>query len=335
MDTLRVNDQRLHADFTELATIGATPEGGVNRPALSAAHLAARDWFRRRAIESGLEFHQDDAGNHSALLRCGGADAPTLLLGSHLDSVPNGGRFDGALGLLAALEALRTVKEANLSLKVNLEAIDFTDEEGTLVGLLGSAALARKLSEADLQRPRGGRQALLEGLSRAGLSEEGLLSAHRPRQALAGYLELHIEQGPLLLKARVQIGVVTGIIGIASFRLVFSGRADHAGTTPLPDRLDAAQGACAFTLAIRQLVLEQFPQCVANVGVMQFEPGAYNIVPERAIVGLELRAPDEATFVRLEAALLERARLEAQRFGLGLEVTPLGKHLPAPLSLEA
>ncbi len=233
----------------------------------------------------------DGAGNHSALLRCGPAGARRLLLGSHLDSVPHGGRFDGALGVLAALEALRVVQEHNLSLPVDLEAIDFTDEEGTLVGLLGSAALAGKLAPEDLANPRGGREALLAGLARAGLSEAGLLEARRDPDALAGYLELHIEQGPRLLDAGVQIGVVTDIVGIASYTLSFFGRANHAGTTPMADRLDAAQGASAFTLAARRLVIEEFPGCVANVGAMRFSPGAFNIVPQAVDLSLEFRAP--------------------------------------------
>src|SRR5512139_2660279 len=168
-NSLRVNSDRLQADFEALAQIGATPEGGVNRPALGEAHLQARLWFRQRAAEAGLQVNVDGAGNHSAVLRSNTPGARTLLLGSHLDSVPEGGRYDGALGVLAALECLRTVQEAGLSLPVNLEAIDFTDEEGTLVGLLGSAALVGALNPQDLQAPRGGRQALLDGLARAGL----------------------------------------------------------------------------------------------------------------------------------------------------------------------
>src|SRR3990172_49322 len=133
LESLRINPARMKADFDALSEIGSTGDGGVHRPSLSTAHLAARAWLRERIDSVGLEFHQDGAGNHSAPLRCGPAGAKTLLLGSHLDSVPYGGRFDGALGVLAALEALRTVKESGLSLPVDLEAIDFTDEEGTLV----------------------------------------------------------------------------------------------------------------------------------------------------------------------------------------------------------
>ena len=164
---IRVDGDRLRADFDALASIGRTPGGGIDRRTFNDAHLAARAWFLERAQSAGLETRVDAAGNHSAVMRAASPDARTILLGSHLDSVPNGGAYDGALGVLAALEALRTVKAADLELPVTLEAIDFTDEEGTLVGLLGSRALTGSLSPEMLQRPRGGRDALLAGLSRA------------------------------------------------------------------------------------------------------------------------------------------------------------------------
>jgi N-carbamoyl-L-amino-acid hydrolase len=312
LHTLRVDSNRVLAAFHELAQIGATVDGGVHRPTFSEAHLAARRWFRQQIQNAGLEFRTDGAGNHSAFLPCD-MESQTLLLGSHLDSVPNGGRFDGALGVVAACEVLRTIRDARLELKVNLEAIDFTDEEGTLVGLLGSAALTGRLPPEHLQNPRGGRQALLEGMQRAGLSEESILSAARPKESLAGYLELHIEQGKRLERAGTQIGIVSAIVGIWSYRLSFLGRADHAGTTAMDDRLDASLGAGAFTLAAHEIVTKDFPNCVVNVGHMEFLPGAFNIVPARVEVALEFRSPDEQQFKQLDSVLLDRARREAKR----------------------
>jgi N-carbamoyl-L-amino-acid hydrolase len=330
--SMQFNHKRLQSDFNALATIGATAEGGVNRPALSPAHLEARAWYAAQVKQAGLALQIDGAGNHSALLRSPNPSAPTLLLGSHLDSVPEGGRYDGALGVVAALEVLRSIQEAGLNLPVHLEAIDFTDEEGTLVGFIGSGALAGTLTPGDLQNPRGGREALLAGLTRAGLTEDGLFTARRDPATLAGYLELHIEQGPWLYDSGVDIGVVSGIVGIASFRLAFSGRANHAGTTPMAARRDAGLGAAAFILAARQLVLDNFPGCVANVGALRLEPGAFNIIPGRAELALECRAVDPAELDRLQTSLLERAQREAESFGLGLEVSALGQHAPAPMS---
>ncbi len=344
---LRVNSDRMLAAFNELALIGATGDGGVNRPTFSEAHLAARSWFRDEVERSGLEFRTDGAGNHSAFLALPApvpqaqvsgtsrqasedeAGAQTLLLGSHLDSVPNGGRFDGALGVMAALEVLKIVKENGIRLKVNLEAIDFTDEEGTLVGLLGSAALAGHLKAETLQSPRGGRENLVAGMQRAGLSDESMLSARRAKESLAGYLELHIEQGKRLERAGMDIGIVSAIVGIRSYRLTFIGRADHAGSTTMDDRLDASLGASAFTLAAREIVTRDFPNCVANVGKMDFAPGAFNIVPARVDVSLEFRSPDEEEFKHLDSVLIASAKAEAQRFGLELKVEDLGKHSPS------
>jgi len=329
---LRVNADRMLASFNQLALIGATAEGGVNRPTFSEAHLAARKWFREEIERSGLEFHTDGAGNHSAILTCQPSNIQTLLLGSHLDSVPDGGRFDGALGVISALEVLRTVKENGIRLNVNLEAIDFTDEEGTLVGLLGSAAIASHLKPEMLQNPRGGRENLVAGMKRAGLSDESMLSAARPKESLAGYLELHIEQGKRLERAGINIGIVSAIVGIWSYRLSFIGRADHAGTTTMEDRLDASLGASSFTLAARELVLKEFPNCVVNVGKMDFAPGAFNIVPARVDVALEFRSPDEEEFKRLNTALLLLANTEATQFGLELKIEFLGKHSPSIMS---
>lgn len=335
LDQLRIDSSRLYADFENLAKFGATGDGGVHRPTFSEAHLAARAWFRTQIEQAGLEYHTDGAGNQSARLKCAGENAPTLLLGSHLDSVPHGGRFDGALGVCAALEVLRVVKENHLALAVNLEAIDFTDEEGTLVGFIGSAGVAGNLTPADLQNPRGGRDQLQAGLARAGLTKAGLFTAARPRESIAGYLELHIEQGKRLIDAHANIGIVTAIVGIGSYRLKFIGRADHAGTTSMPERLDAAQGASAFALAAREIVMQNFPRCVANVGKMEFAPGAFNIVPASVVVSLEYRAPTEAEFAQLAEALIERAKAEANRFGLAIEIDFLGKHAPTPMSAKA
>ena len=360
LPSLRVNSERMLAAFNELAQIGSTGDGGVNRPTFSEAHLAARQWFREQIDAAGLEFRTDGAGNHSAVLPVIASEAKqspvpletlaphasagvassqrsllamtetkTLLLGSHLDSVPNGGRFDGALGVMAAFEVLRTIKDAGLKLKVNLEAIDFTDEEGTLVGLLGSAALAGRLHPDVLQNPRGGREALLEGIKRAGLSDESMLSASRPKESLAGYLELHIEQGKRLEHTGIDIGIVSAIVGIWSYRLSFIGRADHAGTTTMNDRLDASLGASEFALAARDTVLHDFRDCVVNVGNMEFSPGAFNIVPARVDVSLEFRSADEEKFKRLDSLLLGHAQEAANRFGLELKVEPFGKHSPS------
>ena len=213
-----------------------------------------------------------------------------------------------------------------------MEAIDFTDEEGTHLSLLGSSAVAGHLHPGDLQNPYSGRENFSAGLTRAGLSEGGMLQAGRSRESLAGYLELHIEQGKRLERAGIDIGIVSAIVGYGSYRLSFVGRADHAGSTSMEDRLDAGQGASAFILAVREIVMHDFPNCVANVGKMEFAPGASNIVPARADLLLEFRSPDENQLSRLDSALMDLAKQKAEQFGLKLLAEPLGKHKPNLMS---
>jgi beta-ureidopropionase / N-carbamoyl-L-amino-acid hydrolase len=332
---LTIDEERFASDLAELGAIGWEGERGLHRAAFSGAHGRAREWFLGRARAAGLETHVDGAGNHSARLGAADPHARALLLGSHLDSVPAGGRFDGALGVLSALEVVRSVQEAGLKLPVALEAIDFTDEEGTVVGTLGSWALAGQLTPDMLAAPRYGRERLLSALAGAGLSEEGVLAARRDPAGLAGFLELHIEQGPALERAGVQIGIVTGIRGNASFDVEFIGAARHAGTTPIQERRDAGLGAASLILGLRELVLHDFPGCVANIGDVRFEPGAFNVVPGRAQLKLECRSLDDRELSELASAALELSRAEAERWGLEVRTEPVGRWTPAPTDARA
>jgi N-carbamoyl-L-amino-acid hydrolase len=236
---------------------------------------------------------------------------------------------------MAGLEVLRTVQDAKLHLPFNLESIDFTDEEGTVASFLGSFAFAGLLTREDLSSPRGGRRALEEGLRTAGLGEAGILSAHRDPRSVAGYLELHIEQGPQLHHAGIPAGIVTHISGIAFYRLTFTGRADHAGTIAMENRLDAGLGASAFNLSLRNLILEQFSDCFANVGAAHYMPGAFNIVPEQAIISLEFRAAEAEKFQSLRSAVLDLAIKEAEKYGLRLGLEFLGERKAVETSLAA
>jgi hydantoinase/carbamoylase family amidase len=329
---LRISEERFRADFEALAKIGATPDGGVHRPTFSAAHLQAREWLRHRIEQAGLDAQVDGAGNHTARLQCGPPGAKVLLLGSHLDSVPNGGRFDGPLGVLCALEVIQTIREAGASLPFDLEVVDFTDEEGTFGSFWGSRAFTGKLPAEEVENPYAGPEELERGLQRADLNKAGFLAAKRSLDEIAGYLEVHIEQGPRLDRSGIDIGVVTDIVGIRRYYLTLAGVANHAGTTPMRDRRDAAQGASAFALAVRETVMREFGDCVANVGRMDFEPGAFNVVPAAVRVWLELRSVDASQALRLERSLFEQAREQAERFGLGLHIEQLEAVPPEPMS---
>lgn len=328
---LTIDHNRLIADLKTLGEIGSTADGGVSRPALSPADVKGREWFRARVEDAGLEFRRDGAGNLSAVLPAVDPAAPTLLAGSHLDTVPNGGRYDGALGVLAALEALRTIQEAPLDLPIHLEAISFTDEEGAVLGLLGSRAVAGQLTAADFEHPRGGNDALNAGMQRLGISRESILSAQRDPDHLVAFVEAHIEQGTRLEDAGVDIGVVTSIVGIRSFWLTFSGQAAHAGTLPMPDRADALWGASAFVQRARELVMATFSPGVMNCGQFHVEPGAFNIVPAEVRLALEFRHGTEAQLDEMESTLLPLAEEVAGEYDLALDVAPAERAVAAPM----
>jgi N-carbamoyl-L-amino-acid hydrolase len=241
------------------------------------------------------------------------------------------GRYDGALGVLAALEVLRSVKDAGLILPLTLEAIDFTDEEGAMVGLLGSFAVSGGLSQELLASPRGGRGSFLAAIARAGLSEDRLSDAQRDPATLAGYLELHIEQGPVLEAQGVDIGVVTSIAGSRSYRLTFEGARRHAGTTPMEARRDALLGAAQFVLGVRDAVADRFPGCVGTVGGIEVEDAAFNVIPGCARVLLELRAPTAEQLDALEAEVLDHVARVAAGVDLALTVKRVGRWEPVDL----
>ncbi|MBN1310349.1 MAG: Zn-dependent hydrolase [Anaerolineae bacterium] len=331
----RINGDRLLADLADLARIGATPEGGVHRPALSEADLEARRWFRARAEEAGLSAQQDGIGNISVTLPHPSSEARTVMVGSHLDSVINGGRYDGALGVIAALEVLRTIREADHQpLCCHLEAISFADEEGRWGSFMGSRALAGRLTIDDFEHSRGGKEALLAEMQAAGLTVDGALASRRDPATIKAWVEPHIEQGSQLEEAGLPIGIVTGIVGIAAYWLTFKGRADHGGTTPLDRRADALRGVAEFVRQARELVLNRFPGGVTNCGIVEVSPGVFNIVPERARLALEFRHPDQQLLEAMREALLNLALHVVEIEGLGLEVEQVGMEAPATMDRE-
>lgn len=326
--TLKINHDRLYADFEELAQIGATPEGGVNRLALSSEDLRARAWFANKVEEAGLLVRDDDAGNLSGVLLSDHSHARTFIIGSHLDSVPNGGRYDGAIGVLGALECLRTIKEAGLTLPMHLEAIDFTDDEGAWQSLFGSRALVGRISPEDLSDSRINNAPFRAALTRAGIEPRTIGRARRDPRSVAGYVELHIEQGPRLERAGVQIGVVTGIVGRTNYRLTFSGLASHSGTTEMDKRRDALRGAATFIVRGHELARERYTEGIFNCGTVEVLPGAFNIVPSQASVTVEIRHVSEKLMSDMETAIINLAHECATSHALTLE-TEMIIHMPA------
>lgn len=329
---ITINRERFLGDMQAQAQFGATAAGGLSRPALSPPNIEVRNWFADRARAAGLAVHQDGAANLSAVLHSGDPNAKTLMIGSHLDSVLDGGRFDGPLGVITALEVLRTINDHDLSLPFHLEAISFTDEEGNLLGLTGSRAVAGLLDAAGLQNPRGGRDTLLAGMERVGITDESMLGAARDPETIAGYLEVHIEQGARLKDAGLKIGVVTALVGIRMMWLHFTGEAAHAGTMPVPDRKDAFWGAVRFTERARQAVIDHFLPGVVNVGRIEIAPGAFNIVPGNVSVGVEYRHGTDGDMNAMRDAFVEIAERAANEFGLTLAVEHMEAIAPATMN---
>lgn len=329
---LRVNSERLLRDLADLSRIGATPDGGVNRPALSEADMAARDWFRRRAEASGLAVRVDGIANISAGLSGPSPDSPLILVGSHMDTVPNGGRYDGALGVIAALEAVRAIQESGVELPCAVEVLSFTDEEGRWGGLLGSRGLAGMLSAGDFSHPRGDKNDFMAAMQLAGVTRESALAAQRDFSNVKAWVEVHVEQGTRLEESGHQVGIVTGIVGIASYWLTFKGRADHAGTTPMDRRVDALRGVVEFARQSRELVTNRFKRGRLNCGIVELSPGAFNIIPERARLAVEFRHEESARLEAMREAIMSLALHVVEVEGLGLEVESVGYEEPALLS---
>ena len=317
---LKVNSERLQADFDALAEIGVTMGGGVSRLALSNEDLAARSWYADRIEEAGLQIRDDEAGNLSGLLCSEDPNAKTLMLGSHLDTVPNGGRYDGAIGVLIALECLRRIRESGIKPKYHLEAINFTDEEGTWHSLFGSNAIIGNLSADDLNDSLQANGAFRAALYRAGIRPDEIQRAQRNPDDILGYLEVHIEQSNSLHEQGAELGIVDRIVGRSTYNVTFYGEAAHAGTTTAEERRDALQGAAAFIILAHKLITEEYPEGVINCGHVSVKPDTFNVVPAEASLRVEFRHPDTTMLTEMEARLIRLTQDCAKSYRLSVGV---------------
>jgi hydantoinase/carbamoylase family amidase len=323
-----LNGERLRNDFEELALIGTTPSGGVTRLALSLEDLEARAWFANRIEEAGLFVHDDDVGNLSGIYSSKTPNAPTLILGSHLDTVPNGGLYDGSIGVLAGLECLRTLHEAQIDLPFHLEVMNFTDEEGTWFSLLGSRGLTGTLPQNELRHVDVRDGAFRAALLRSGIELERVHLAARERADIIGYLELHIEQSTHLEKTGSQIGIVRDIVGRNTSKFIFRGSSGHSGTTERANRRDALQGAALFVTQAHQMVQSNFDGGLVNCGNLSVLPGRFNMIPSQVDLLVECRHRDENTLAAIENALLQLAEDCASSHRLALDHRRV-EHIPA------
>jgi len=326
----QIDSQRLQSTLEKLSEFGKNPEGGVTRLGFSETELAAREYVIRLMKQAGLQVRVDPAGNIFGL-RPGSDKLPTLLFGSHIDSVLHGGNFDGALGSLGAIEVIRALNDRGVKTRHPLEVVIWTNEEGNHFGLttLGSGVAAGQLGPEILDRKDDQGLTLADWLRRYGQDPARLTDARIPPGTLAAFVELHIEQGPNLEENKIPIGVVQGIVGLKRWMCVASGFANHAGTTPMNRRKDALAAASREVLAVRDVVRAEPGRQVGTVGFVKVEPGAVNVIPGRAEFPVELRDLDTAVIDRMWQRIQEKFKAIDQEENVQTTCTPLDDAEPA------
>jgi hydantoinase/carbamoylase family amidase len=314
----------LTADLESAARIGADADGGVSRFAWTPELAEANRWFVQRLEELGLTAEIDAAGN--VIGRWERGEGPAVLTGSHLDTVPRGGRFDGALGVLAALEAVRSLQREGVTPERPLWLVSFNDEEGARfrTGMLGSRVFAGEI-DADDWRRRG----VAEAMAEAGFDFERLPAA-RGIDRIGAYVELHIEQGPVLERAGVDVGIVTGIVGLLGFRARLVGEANHAGTTPMELRRDALAGTARAVITLRDEARRR-DDMTANVGMCTVSPGGFNVIPGVAEFSVDVRSPTPEGFARIDRFVRDTLERISAEEGLELELEETHRLDPVPL----
>ncbi|WP_018948344.1 Zn-dependent hydrolase [Thioalkalivibrio sp. ALMg11] len=326
MTDLKINMQRLQQDINDLAQIGRDADRGLHRRAFSDGDRAGREWFRGRLEAAGLDVWQDGAANLHGRLDYDGK-RPVVAMGSHLDTVPGGGPLDGALGVLIGLEVLRTAKENAVDLAYPLEVIDFTDEEGRFGGMFGSQAMAGKLTPESITHARDLEGVtLVEAMANWGLNADDALAARRDPHSLHAFIETHIEQGPVLDRRGLSVGVVEAITGLFKWEVRLKGQPNHAGTTPMDMRIDPFQGLAEFGCEINRLLEEHgSPNSRATIGRVELAPGAANTVPGTATFSFEVRDTDEKVLTALAHAARRTLSSLARRRDLMFEFDVLSE----------
>ncbi len=280
------NVERIEERITALSAFGANPEGGVSRVAFSTADIAGREYIKSLMRDAGLEVRVDTAGN--IIGRRAGTDPslPVIMSGSHIDSVPGGGNYDGDVGVIGAIEVAQLLHEHRLATRHPLEIVSFTDEEG---GLIGSLAMTGRMSPGSLDVMSHSGMTIRDGIRAVGGDPDRLESARRKAGDLKAFIELHIEQGAILDDEDLDIGVVEGIVGIRWWDVTVEGVANHAGTTPMNKRRDAMVSAAELTLAVNRVATSMAGRQVATIGKIRAEPGAPNVIPGKVVMSLEIR----------------------------------------------
>jgi N-carbamoyl-L-amino-acid hydrolase len=333
---ITINSDRLWNRMEALSRF-TDPARPWTRRAFDNQFAQGRAWLEEEFKAAGLSVEVDAGGNLIGRTPGTGRGLGALVAGSHSDTVPAGGRFDGMLGLLAALEAAQSLREQQISLVHPLEVVDFLAEEPSDFGIscIGSRSWAGVLTASDLARTLPSNVTLASAIEGVGGSAERLGKAIRSQDSLSAYVELHIEQGLVLAERKAEIGVVTAIVGIRRHEVTVEGRADHAGTTPMSLRRDALVGAAGFIRAVDELARlrpSQSPYLVATVGKLSVEPNAINAVPGSVRMIVETRSTDETALLQFEQELWRRTEGELNDRGLRLTRSLLSQTLPTACS---
>ena len=295
-DDIRASPERMQRHIKALAEFGANADGGVDRVAFSEADRAGRTYIMRLMREAGLSVRLDTAGNIIGRRAGSEPDLPVILFGSHIDSVPGGGNYDGDVGVIGAIEVMQLMQDNGIRTRHPLEVVSFTDEEG---GLTGSRAMIGEIDGQTLSVVSHSGMTIGEGIRVVGGDPNRLDLAVRKPEELKAFIELHIEQGAFLDEENIDIGVVEGIVGIRWWDVTIDGFANHAGTTPMDRRWDAMVSAAEYVLAVNHVASTMPGRQVATVGRIHAEPGAPNVIPGEVILSLEIRDLSAAKIQRV------------------------------------
>ncbi len=322
----RVNGDRLNRNLAELATHGRTPTG-TNRVAYTDADLTGRRFAVDLMGRAGLEVRQDTAGNIFGRREGQERGLPVILFGSHIDSVPDGGNFDGDVGSMGAIEVAQTLIERRIPTRHPIEVVIFQNEEG---GTVGSKLMASGLTDAELDRVARSGKTIRDGTRFLGGDPARLAEARRRPGDLLCYFELHIEQGGILDETGIKIGIVEGIVGIRWFEVTIKGFANHAGTTPMDRRQDAMLAAAKLTVAVNDIIRSTPGRQVGTVGRLLATPGTVNVVAGQVVLTIDLRDLSVEKLTTLTSRFEEAAGRIATETGTTITFRPLSTNEPAP-----
>ena len=328
MKNISVDAKRIEQHIAKLAEFGKTSEGGVHRVAYSDEDVAARKYILILMESAGLDVRIDAAGNIVGRREGSENSLPPIMSGSHIDTVPHGGKYDGAVGVLSAIECVRVLFENNILTRHPLEVIVFTDEEG---GLVGSRAMNGTLTSEALTEKSHSGKTVREGIKAIGGDPDNLGCVKRQEGDIRAFLEIHIEQGRILETKDIDIGVVEGIVGIAWWDVTIEGYANHAGTTPMNMRQDALLAAAQLILTVNRVVTSVEGSQVGTVGRINAEPGAPNVIPGKVVMSLELRDLSADKIQSLYRTIKEEAALISKKTGTQITFDPIdAMAIPAP-----